>query len=574
MRYSTLLLLLLGFSAILLAKDYQIQQVDIQADIRPDGTIQFTEERTYTFRGEYYWANYTLGRDEFDGISQITVREGGREYTRSETRQPYTYETTANASELNIKWYFQAADESRTFTLSYRIRGALTSGLRWTEFFWTFISDRWKEETENAGIRITLPDSVDPDSIYLWLRSPDIQARVDKTPNRVSIHGLHIPEDVSLRVRLLFPHKILPNVDVIHSAFTPDVVQRSESAYRRQLRQQEQLSRRRESLGLPLSIAIALIGILVWSGIYYGYGRRNRSDDPVPEILYAPPSGDRPALVGWLLKPGAVTGRHFLATLLDLARRGYLVLRGEQTAQSAARTQPWRFAIRLNPGVRSDTQDKCTEWERALLVCVRERQSDGEVYLDELTDQRTSIRRWFPGWARLVEADARSRNFLEEKSTTAARVNGVIQGLLIVICIGILVWTNSLWILCPMLSGTILLGASRIIRHRTGEAEVLYKQWNALKRAIIRGDSETFPRSAMDELLVHSLTLDVSMKHISVWLRKLDLKPAHIPWLFVHSHSEWAPVEMADVLEALLSTGLQTVSPSPSGAAVQTEHNA
>ncbi len=573
MKYFTLLIFLLGFSTILMGKDYNILQVTIQANIRSDGTVQFTEERTYAFRGDYHWANYTLSRGDFEEISHITVRDRRQEYTHSDTHRAHTYETTANASELNIKWYFQAADESRTFTLRYRIHGALASGPTWTEFFWNFIGDRWKQETEDAEIRITLPDSVHRDSIYLWLRPPQLQARVDKAPNQLRIHGLDVPENVSLQVRTLFPRTILRNAGITAPDLTPDAIQQRENTYRRQWRQQDQRHSRLQSLGLAFSILSVLLGIMVWSGLYYVYGRRTRPDTSVPDMLYSPPSGERPAIVGWLVQHGAITGRHFLATLLDLARRGYLVIRGEQIHNPSARNHLWRFSIQLNSGIRRDAHSDCTEWEQELLSYVKERQSDGQVLLHQLTDQRTSVRRWFPAWARQVTTDAQSRELLEKKSKTGAWINGIAQGLMIIISIGVLVRTNSLWPVLPMLSGVVLLGGSRLIIRRTREGEKLYKRWNAFKKGIIQGNSDAFPRSSFDEMLVYSMTAAVPMKHISAWLRKLDLHPAHIPWLFVHSHSERVRIETAQVLEALLTTGLQTVSPPKTHSASRSVHN-
>jgi hypothetical protein len=75
------ILILFLFPAIpLKAKNYEIENVHIFAQINKDGSVNIREERTYNFHGSFSWANYILSKKKISGVENFTVSENGKFY--------------------------------------------------------------------------------------------------------------------------------------------------------------------------------------------------------------------------------------------------------------------------------------------------------------------------------------------------------------------------------------------------------------------------------------------------------------------------------------------------------------
>ena len=91
-----------------------------------------------------------------------------------------------------------------------------------------------------------------------------------------------------------------------------------------------------ENIKPIVSVVLALVAVLLAAGgvlwVYSRYMTHGRDPEAVvvPEYLTEPPSDERPGVVGVLLDERADM-KDIMATLIDLARRGYLVI--EQTSE-------------------------------------------------------------------------------------------------------------------------------------------------------------------------------------------------------------------------------------------------
>ena len=563
MKYLPVFLAVLGFAAVLPAKDYQIDSVRVTARIQPAGAVRITEARTYTFDGAYTWANYTLEQQRFSRVTGITLREHSRTYFRAGSETPGTYQVTTNRNEINLKWFFQAANETRTFTLQYTVQGALRSGAAWTEFAWPFLTDRWKRSTRHLRVEVIPPSPVAPESLYAWSRPPDIPANLTKQAGALGISAPDIPASTAFTGRMLFPTRVLDNPAIVRTAtpLTPSAVRSEEEAYQQQAR----TTRAREvffrQFGRILLPVLLILSPLIWLILFLIYGRAAAVPD-VPQFFYRLPSDHRPAIIAWLLKRGSITGTHFLATLCDLARRGYLVLHEEPAPPSGLRKNLPRFLIQPNEDPEEDADLR--PWERSLYEYVMGRMENGSVYLHALTDQRSSIRRWFPGWARAVKSDARSRGFRDPKSVFGAWLNGGIQIVLAGLSLLVITWVNLPGML-PLITALIFTGCSYGILRRTKPAQGLYKQWQALRNGMARGDRTRFHQSEFDKLFIYSLVLGMRASHRTPWLRNMEFDSAHFPWLYFIDAREHSREQVASAIITLIDIGLQTVTPASNG---------
>src|SRR3990167_4973825 len=76
------------------AKDYSIPSADFEVRINPDGSVNITETRTYSFDGSFSWADEWIILKKDYKISNFEVWEGEKKYTLDDSELPYTYEFT------------------------------------------------------------------------------------------------------------------------------------------------------------------------------------------------------------------------------------------------------------------------------------------------------------------------------------------------------------------------------------------------------------------------------------------------------------------------------------------------
>jgi len=83
--------ILAGVSAPAEAKSYYFPKIDIDVTVRPDGSFEFREARSFEFDGDFTWAFYEVekvrpaGGNRVD-ITNFVIGEGGRPFTLGDQR--------------------------------------------------------------------------------------------------------------------------------------------------------------------------------------------------------------------------------------------------------------------------------------------------------------------------------------------------------------------------------------------------------------------------------------------------------------------------------------------------------
>ncbi|MGI6627690.1 MAG: DUF2207 domain-containing protein [Bacillota bacterium] len=135
-----------------LAKSYHVSNLHIVATVNPDGSMDVVETRTFNFRGSFSWVIQDLSLAGSSGITNIQISENGRAYALAESGAgTYSYRQAGN--KLEVTWRFSASDDTRTFDLSYTVKGAVVSHLDVAELYWKFVGDEWEVPSSNVYMR-------------------------------------------------------------------------------------------------------------------------------------------------------------------------------------------------------------------------------------------------------------------------------------------------------------------------------------------------------------------------------------------------------------------------------------
>ena len=551
-----LISLWLALAPFLPGKEYSINRVDIDATIRPDGTVHIKEHRRYTYQGEFRWANYTLQKEGFTKLTGISIRDERGKYIHDSSEKPRSYMITTNEEEINLKWFYDAIDETRTFTLQYTIHGALAVGPDWTEWYWSFIGDGWREPTGETKIRITLPHKPEQDSIYVWLHTSARKDSVTTDSGVVHIHATNLPEEQPLTARILFPSRTLSGVGVNSPELSLAQVRDEEQKRRETLNAERNRQEFLQDYGRPASIILSLISLFIFAWIYRRYGQK-ASVPGAPEKLYSIPSKDPPALIGWLMQFYTVNGRNLVATIFDLAHRGYFKFHEETMQKKLLQTSSKRFLIEKTD--QSPGPGDLLEWERALYEYITGKMTDGRIYFDALTDQRSDMGEWFSNWAEQVKNEAKSRGWRDEESIRGATINGIGQGVILLVGTGLVIVTGT-FALVPVIISFVLGLLSFAVIHRTREGERLYQEWKAFKRSLKSGDFTRRNQDLMNRLFVYAVAIGVSGREIRDWIREMEIGASQVPWIVFLAGTAEEPAAVASSMSELTVTGIQTIS--------------
>ena len=345
-RLTPLILLLVLFTTVLPALSVEAQSKtlywrrwDSDIAVQQNGDLVITEEHEIAFTsGQFRFGVLTIPMDLIEGIVDIYVAEldaTGQwvSYQPVRGESPGTFYATRSGGVVEIGYYFlnpPVQNETRTVRISFTVQGAVRYYEGGDQVWWEAVGALgWPIDSSTVTVR--LPDGAAP--------RPNVDPVVSYgTPTTVTVEGTMVvfrttqraSGTTPLEVRVQFPHGVVIGAPP-----------RWQQEYDRQA---EYDSSTRPLLNLlfgALGLALIIGGPL---GVYALWRARGRDPEvgPVPEYLSAPPSDLPPAVVGTLVDEQADL-QDVMSTLVDLARRGYLIMEEEQKQGLFTKTTAFTF---------------------------------------------------------------------------------------------------------------------------------------------------------------------------------------------------------------------------------------
>jgi uncharacterized membrane protein len=322
-----LLSLLVAPAVLAQEKSVTVERRDGSYTIASDGTVQVIETWRVRFSGgPFRFAFRSIPLNRVQAIDGWGVREAGRAYREASGEASGTFTLDSENNERKITWYFdQTSDATRTFELRYTLHGALRIYPGGDQLFWKFIESDRAYTIEAARVVVTLPANFNADQIRsTTYRNATEEAESSRTlgPNSVEFVGGPFPSNTEWEIRTTFPHGVVTSAVPAWQA--ADEARQS----------------RIPALNLATLVLSFLSGLGGSVGLYLFWYRRGR-DTPTgvaPAYLTAPPDESPPAVVGTLIDEDADM-KDITATLVDLARRGYLNITERKNNQLFSSTE-------------------------------------------------------------------------------------------------------------------------------------------------------------------------------------------------------------------------------------------
>ena len=292
------------------ARRFAIDGFVTSLQVNPDATLVVREDITFEFRGSHNGVFRTIPVRYDRGGFEFALRlDGIGAY--DEAGQPLRHEVSYPGRYVKIKaWVPGAQDTTKTVTFVYRVRRGILSFEDHDELYWNATGNEWEVPIRHAEVFVNTPPGVADAAVRsIAYTGPRGSTGQDYTLDRVEKY---------LRFSATRPFRPREGITVV-VGWPPGHIGRPPLG-----QQAAWFLADNWPFGLPL-LAVAL-GWFVW----WAYGRDPAASRSVkPE--YEPPEGLIPAEAGALVDEKAEP-REVLATIVDLATRGYLHIEQITTA--------------------------------------------------------------------------------------------------------------------------------------------------------------------------------------------------------------------------------------------------
>ncbi len=524
------------------AKEFSVAKVDIKARVEADGSLSVQEARTFRFDGEFSRVRQWIVLTPGIAIEDVRVLEDGASYRPaapgaqggSDERVPGTYLVTRSGNQVEVAWHFRADDEVRAFTLAYRMRGAVVAHNDVAELYWKCIGDQWDVASQTASVAITLPTGAKKEDVRAWAHGPLWGAVSIDSPTQVSLRVAPLPAKTFVEARIVFPKTLVPAVTRTSGRNAlPDILEEEGELARQanlaRLRAAERQARieRLRALNIYLAPSVALLALACW--FVFVYRRYDREYGPEFEGDYYRelPGTYTPAELGVLWRFGSPSAADFTATVMDLARRGYLAIE-ERTTERQRVFGLLGTATDVDYVIRRTDRGKdrgLLDHEKALYNVLLYTIGDGQsVSFDAITAYAKknpgTFARYYKDWQAKVREDAQRNDFFD-KASAAGRLVGVLGGLgLMLSGIGIMlasvafIATGVVW----AITGIIIVAFSAAIKRRSKRGQTEFAMWRAFRRFLLHFSSlRDVPVPALvvwEHYLVYATSLGVAKQVI------------------------------------------------------------
>lgn len=536
-------------------RNYNITNVDITAEIQSDGSISYSEVRSYEFRGDFSQGEYILPRSGFDSADNFRVFEGERLLQRNQSDRPGNYDVKVDGDFIIIRWHYETlgSTDRKNFTIAYDLYGALTTGNDYAQWFWNFLDGpSWGKRTENLSITLIFQDDIPQRLTRIWTRSAASDFDINIVENRIHLTGGPVSRREHATFRILFPTSLIPEAEVTNPDLTLGFVEADEQQYQTELALREMRAAQRKEWATFGSYALFGFSLLLALYAFFKY-RPQYTRKLREEFAYEPPN-IHPVLADWLLNQRIITDKGKTAGIFNLARLGYFKIR--ESDKKIEHTETNDFIIEQGENTDLDT---LPDWDKSMVNYVNNNIRNGNpelsyLFKNDTTEQWT----WYANWKKLISNAAKEKHWYNHENTGAMIVNMSFHGLIMIASIVAILYTWTA--LLPMIFALCAMIGSYGIVHLTDEGYELFTHLKAYRKALKEKSPDHFDRDKLQTHFIFSILFGLNEKVFKQQFQ--DAETQNISWLMISTGSIYS---MGGFSSTISSAAAYSTSGSISG---------
>jgi len=552
------------------AQDYSMPEVNIKATIQDDGTVLVEESRTYNYAGSFSWADYRLPKQGFREIRDIRVTEPDSSYINENSEEPGTFSVSESDDLIVIKWHYDATDEIRTYTIHYELEGAISIGPEYSEFFWTFVGDGRDKVIGSSDISVQIPGRVSPESMYNWNYSSVSDSELIESESTFTLRSSRVDRNQNLAVRTLFPTSVFQSglIEVTDPNLDLEEIIQEEAENDEMLQRQAERDAFYAEIALSVTILLSLLSFAIFYFSYSRYGKRHTTATISDRETVVIPDRTPPAIIGRLMSSRHTTGNHLVATIFDLARRGWFKIEENEKESSFFSSEKSEFQISIPDQLPEEDLPK---WEQMVVDFVSRQVMAGNNTFDKMFQKSGSkTAKWFNLWKKEIKQVFDDKGWIDKSSYTGVYINVAGQFFIDVAAIFVLILAGPIAIIAFATTLIFMIGSTAIIR-RTKEGEEIFRRWKAYREGLKNADDRTIEMELLDQHFIYATALQLSKKELNNLIQSSydSSRDNQFHWIHTRHGSTHTPATAASALATLAATSsssFSSASGSSSGA--------
>lgn len=538
------LVLAVGGASAADAKSYSADRFDSRVEVLRGGALRITETVVFRFDGGPFREVFRkLRTRESDGVEVISASMDGVAFPEGEGTG--TVEIRGR-SPVEVTWRFApVSDQTRTFELTYLMRGVVRAGVDSDVLTWTALPAEHKYRIGSSTTDIHLPASP--------IGQPDVEFRrvngetsVEVNDGRIRVTATDLRANGRFRVSARMP---------------PGSAIEAPPAWQQKEREQRVYA----PTWLAAAAAVMFAGLILLFAVRQGYDAPPR-DGSVVAVGPGLPDTLAPAEAGAIVTNGSPRLEHAMAAIFALAGRGELTITEEGTRVWGQR----RFTLSRRPARRPVAPHE----QAAIDILFTHRgQTESSVTLDKA---RTRLTWRFKQFARALGTELNAGGFIDADRKAVRRRFGTIGFVLMLLASGVAVAlglltldTYGAWpMLIPL--AMIVVAIVALICHAahtplSNEGLRRARYWRGFQAHLkeIAQDRAPAPADGAERLLPYAVALGLA----DSWSRFLKKYRIPVPaWFHAAGEAESAPAFIAFVAYGGGSTSSGTGAGGISGA--------
>ena len=294
-----LVVLLVGPAGSVFAQDkeWRIDNMDVLLNVQQNGDVLVDETVTFNFTGNYHYVARDIPTQNLEGLTDIQVRDASGAVL-PEGDSPGTWNTFKEGNLRYIQVNFDLTDTTATWVFHYKAKQAVQFFDVGDELRWYVIDAETPVDIGHIKATVKLPGSVPAEKMTKAVQSGyGVEATITSPAASTMVYeASNLPAYTEFWTVTGFPKNVVKftwTAQRVAAFIVPKI-------------------------GFALPILFFLGMLIIW--------RRRGRDEPAAvyaQYVSEPPSNLPPGLVGALIDEKVDT-KEVLATIVDLARRGYL----------------------------------------------------------------------------------------------------------------------------------------------------------------------------------------------------------------------------------------------------------
>ncbi|NLY76918.1 MAG: DUF2207 domain-containing protein [Tissierellia bacterium] len=530
----------------------------IEAELLKNGDLKIVEDITFRFNDEYNGVFRELVLDKTDGLDNIKVSEldQGREVAylqvdEAEKGDKQVFMVKDEGDRLVLQIFSPSEDEEKTFRIGYTVKNVAVKYMDTGELYYKFLGDENETPIGFLGINIKLPQNIN-DQVKIFAHGPTNGTINFSGNNMVRAEVEGVPTDTFVEVRVLFPADFIPMSSKLVDKNAYDEIIEEELSYIQEIKDRE--IRREKRKVLFNNISKTLSGVLIVSLVMVIRKLRRNLDFYEGSMDSPYPDDTSPAEVSYLLN-STVSTPALMATIFDLARKGYISIEAEDTK----RINNFKL-VRLKKD-----ESELLEHERFLINWLFDKMGDGKAVESRdikrySKDQVMDFYKDHTNWVKAIKEEARKRGYYDE----ASRPFGIL--LLILSIIGFVIAITSLahesmfGLLLLLTALPSFIYSITIFGRKSDYGYVQIKRWRIFMRDLRKMSSSLNIGDlflSLDKALIYGLALGIGFDKLKRF--KPLVKDSYMPnywmyWMFL-SNSNGENVFEKNFNQSFTSTG-------------------